>query len=805
IKLERKIDKNIVKIGEISEFEINIKNNAEIENEVEFFDELPEQLEIISVSNALIKNTEIKNKFYKNTIYWKGTLSQNQEYKISYKVRFKDEIDYYSKAFIVYTYNNREKIDYSEQIRLYATKNFDLNCSFQILNLNSYNSKEDYYSFFLNQPLYFNISLKNNADKDINYNINVEIEIENELIKEIEKEYINKKIILNDLNSDFIKEDNKLNNNPIFKASKKINKNTSKNLDINFSVLELGNYSIKIYGNYTYDNTFYEIKEQRINFEIKDSEPEISLNINDLNENTFYSYEKKWFLLKIKNKNPFSSILIDDIYYSVNDDNNASIFETEYLKNFLRDNLNLKQNSKQEIKKNETYVLISKELIFPETNEEKRLKLFFNISYYNKEDNKKKSKTYEKTITLKPISKLSINPQIREYAYENEKINVKVNVNNPSNYEIKDANLNVLIPEFFNISGITLIDFFINKSQNKEILNFNLYPNLVNQESFFNITFILNYSLLENNTKKPYSIKEIKTIKIIPKIPLLNVKKIIPNSCFLGDIIEAEYLIETKDLVYNISYELQQNNFFDLIIDSKEINESIKIKRLLPNEKITIKGEKIVPKKTGKREVGKTKFFFYDEFNRKFNFTTSDLITEVKEKKVNYPLILVEKNIAEISNEELNISINFTNIGEKNAFGFVSDDYLNLKQDFLVPFFESKFLTRIIQINNNEFLLPKTEYYYDYNGKKIKAVSNELIYKKKDIKKENNEIDNKINEEDKENNKEENEETNNKNNKLKEQKENNNIKENEEKNQEKKESFFMKFMKWLGSLFYKTK
>ncbi|MEM4397306.1 MAG: hypothetical protein QW757_01620, partial [Candidatus Woesearchaeota archaeon] len=100
--------------------------------------------------NAVIKNTEIKNKFYKNTIYWKGTLSQNQEYKISYKVRFKDEIDYYSKAYIIYKYNNREKIDYSEQIRLYATKNFDLNFSFQMLSLNSYNSKENFYSFFLN-------------------------------------------------------------------------------------------------------------------------------------------------------------------------------------------------------------------------------------------------------------------------------------------------------------------------------------------------------------------------------------------------------------------------------------------------------------------------------------------------------------------------------------------------------------------------------------------------------------------------------------------------------------------------------
>ncbi|MEM4397305.1 MAG: hypothetical protein QW757_01615, partial [Candidatus Woesearchaeota archaeon] len=642
-----------------------------------------------------------------------------------------------------------------------------------------------------------NISLKNNADKDINYNLNVVINIENDPI--------NKKIILNDLNSDFIKEDNQLNNKIIFKASKKINKNTSKNLDINFSLLELGNYSIKINGNYTYDNNLYEIKEQRINFEIKDIEPEISLNINDLNlndNNLFYSYEKKWFILKIKNKNPFSSILIDDIYYFVKEDTNLSIFETEYLRNFLRDNLNLKQNLIQEIKKNETYVLISKELIFPETKDEKKLKIFFNISYYNKEANKKKSKTYEKIINLKPISKLSINPQIREYAYENEEINVKVNVNNPSNYEIKDANLNVLIPDFFNISGITLIDFFINKSQNKEILNFNLYPNLVSQETFFNITFILNYSLLENNTKKPYSLKEIKTIRVIPKIPLVNVKKIIPNSCFLGDIIEAEYLIETKDLIYNISYELEQNNLFDLVMDNKDINETINIKRLLPNEKITIKGEKIIPKKIGKREVGKTIFFFYDKYNRKFNFTTSDLITEVKEKKVNYPLILIEKNITELTNDEINIRINFTNIGEKNAFGFVSDDYLNLKQDFLVPFFESKFLTRIIQINNNEFLFPKTEYYYDYNGKKIKAVSNEVIYKKsngnekKEIK--NNELENL----DKKEN-EKNLETNNISYQVKENAEN--IKNNEKNNIEKKESFFMKFMNWLGSLFYKNK
>ncbi|MEM3374059.1 MAG: hypothetical protein QXE31_02440 [Candidatus Woesearchaeota archaeon] len=665
IEISRKITKNILSFGETALFTVEIKNTGLTDTEIYYEDQLPENIKIKDVDNCYISN---------NSIYYKGKLNSNEKLKIQYEIEVVGEVDKYTKAKLIYYESGNKKELFTETIRLYSEP---------ILKIDLIKDKEDYQ---LDEEMNFSLSLTNKGNSEIRLNFSLNFPNSVELITDSYKNY--------DTNDNNLLSETK-------SLSLKLEPNETRKINYKIKNKKTGLFFITLEGFYLYKSRNYKLSNQKLGYVVHNEGIEISTSIKD--PDYVYSNQNYLLYVKVKNKNSFAKI------------KNAKLNIISNLINF--DTFELKQ-----INPNETAFLINKEIKIPFVENQETYKLKFNLTYKTDED-EFFSEIFEKTIIVKPIEQLTLKINMPYTAYEENEIEVRVDIKNPGNSLIKDGFIEAIIPSDFKIIGVSSTNFIINKSQELNILNFKIIPNLVESEKIYNITFVLKYS----DQNIPYKIEETKQIKVAQKVPEFYIMKYATTKPSVGEIIDVEYNIENKDQsIYDINIIPSENQYIDIVNKFET-----KINALNPNEKIKLKGEQIILKKSGNFDVGQSLVIYRDSKGRIFNLTSSSMILNVENNSnINSPLIIISKTISPKKDkysydDEIEIIINLTNLGTKGAKVNLTDEYIN--QEIVVPFYSSKTISKKIKLNQTgKIKFPQTKIIYEYNHNIIKSFSNNL-------------------------------------------------------------------------------
>jgi uncharacterized repeat protein (TIGR01451 family) len=265
-------DSSGVTIGDTITFTAAIENTGDVDSLVIFTGDLPEELQITDVKNALQN---------KNTIYWEGILKKGESKDIRYKARVNGELDKYVKASAVYFDGVKNKEIFSDAERIYTNSIFSLSLS----------SDKDKYE--IGEEAVFTAALRNKGEEQMTVNYltfafpgYATVEDGDE-----EKTYLNE-----------------------FTWIGKIEKNNYKNITFRLTPEKQQTNLVSVFGQYSYMGKDYSIesKTKEIESENKDIlintslQPTTTLKIGEpltvvvkaTNRNSFLNIKKAWLSVK---------------------------------------------------------------------------------------------------------------------------------------------------------------------------------------------------------------------------------------------------------------------------------------------------------------------------------------------------------------------------------------------------------------------------------------------------------------------------------------------------------------------------
>lgn len=451
-------------------------------------------------------------------------------------------------------------------------------------------------NFISSEPLDIELSF----DKEIyelNENINLSIEITNNPEEDIPTEL--ELIIPSGV--ELIKSPSSFKN---LKFSDEINNDTEFNFV--FKATEISNTVITLKGSYDYEKEY--IIDERLDFDLENEGITIT---SSLETSSIADSGKPFkFYVKAKNDNKYSQL--------------------KNIKIGISSDVGLQNSTLSLMKINQTVFLINTEINAPNVDTSTSFPIRLNITYET-EDDKKHSELWSESLTVKPISSVEISINGNSEVTENSPIDINVKLTNPALEDINKIFLKATIPDFFKVKGATSVYTGINASESIETLAFTIIPGFVNTDTEYNITVTADYDSTVKSSKK---------ILVKPKKPEVAFSRSLSSSSvYQGDLIDITYAIGNSDTIdlHDLKIIVAKSQNFDTL-SIFEINLS----DLIAGKKITLDGEKIRAKKSGKLE--KTILYFKDERNREFNVTLDQNDIEVKEGKIKEPALYLELN-----------------------------------------------------------------------------------------------------------------------------------------------------------------
>ena len=653
IKITRTVDDFIVDVGEIATFDVTLQNIGDADaTDIEFFEDFPSALQVTRSRGGDIED---------NSIYWKGNLEIGDTKDIEYSIKSVGSIDQYFKSKVSYFDGVEDIEEYSDQIRIYSESILDV--EFDV-------DSEEYQ---INEDIDFTLTLTNNGDKkieDINFYIYIPQSI-NVIEHSTSFDFINDKLALNtnlDLNQTIIYE---------FK----------------FTGNKEGLAFILMDGDYQYLNSHYDIDSSKQGFLLTNEGIDLTTSLSST-ENV-KSNELLRFYVKLQNQNEYSALKYVRL---------QTITDLASIQNYTYNTVDV----------NQSIYLINTELRVPKVETQKNYEIKFNVTYQT-QDNEQHSQILKRNVLVRPKKTLEIIPTFSKTKInEEEIIEVKVKLNNPSDKDIDSIEYRTIIPTNMKVNGATSSFVQLNATEKKEILVFTLTPSMVDEETSYSINFTANYV----DSDGQYSIVETKEFSIIPKIPDVTIQKSLAStSAYLGELIDVTYTITNKDsvVVKDILLSTTKDQNFDTVnLFEKSVD------RLDPGEKIVIVGEKIRPKKVGTINAQGSMIYFFDEHGRMFNNTHSSVSLNVKDDTINEALIYIQINGPELINfsDKYVYTVNFTNLGRQIAKIKINnqDEYISqnkiIKQNYTFeqsgnqtikkPYFEYDYLNTVVRTYAND-------------------------------------------------------------------------------------------------------
>ncbi len=660
LNITRTVDDNILLVGEEATYSVTIYNRGERNVEdVYYLDDFPENVVLKSVSGCSYKG---------NDVFFKGAIQRGSHKSCSYRITTINPVDVTTIASVSYNNGFEDLINYSSAIRLYST------------------------------PVLIINSTVDNKTIQINEKTNVHINISNSGTKTIEiTDFIVK--IPAGLNVTFAGITDL--GGGRYRWADALTSNNSKGILFIVEGLRTGNSEILINTDYEIDEEKYNITNYKDNVIVEDLGIELDSSVA-ANERFDANTEKTLSIMAI-NKNNYTDL--KNLFLQFN----STLFSSRIYE--------LSTLGEQEREK-----VGSVTLTLPDVSTTKTYKIKANVTYETLYGDVGSGKL-ERSFIVEPVEKLVIKKTISPSEVEEFKeVTVTVQVLNDKNVDVENVDVKEIFHNDIIQRGTTSTRIErINESDTVTAYEYTIVAPDVTNDTYYNITTIASYT--KDDQEFSYS-KDIR-FKVKPKKLKIDVTKTVSDTdIHKGEIINVRYSIENTDEepANNLVLKFADNENFDAINTYE-----YRLDNLNPDEIITIEEEQIRSKASGSRLVIDGSVLSYQDKNgANFNTTSTSLALRVQDTYMQGPAIMLKK-IADRydinTSEEINVTINVSNIGNEDANILIVDGdrtwnkTINAGSKKIISY-----KTRMYE--EGEISLPKVYAYYDYLGNRYRAVSN---------------------------------------------------------------------------------
>jgi len=660
LNITRTINDNILLVGEQATFSVTIYNRGERNvDNVYFLDDFSDNIILKSVSGCSYKD---------NDVFFKGTIQRGSYKSCSYTISTTNAVDVTTIASVSYNNGFDDIINYSSAIRLYST------------SVLAINSTIDNRTIQINQKTNIHINITNSATNTI--------EIENFIVK-----------MPAGLNVTFaaIAQTGE----GTYRWADTLYSNSSKDILFIVEGLRTGSSEILMNVDYEMDEEEYKITNYKDNVIVEDEGIELDSSIAD--SQRFDANTEKTISIMAINKNNYTDLKNLVLRF------NSTLFSSR-----IYELSTLGEQAREKIG--------SVTLTLPDVSTTTSYKIIANITYetlYGDRGSEKLERSFIVESTKKLIITKSISPsEIEEF----KEATVTVQVRNDKNVDVENVDVREIFYDNIRQLGTTSTRIEqLNKSQTVTAYEYKIIaPDVIN-ETEYNITTIVSY--IKDNEE--YSFSKDSSFKVTPKkLKIVVTKSVSDTEIYNGEIINVRYTIENTDEepAKNLVLKFADNENFDAI----NVYE-YRISNLNPDEIITIEKEQIRPKIFGNTLVVDGSVLSYQDKNgANFNTTSTSLTLKVQETYMQGPAIFLKKKSDKYNiniSEEINITINISNIGNEDANVLIVDGDRIWNKTIVAGSKEIiSYKTRLYE--ERETSLPKVYAYYDYLGNSYRAVSN---------------------------------------------------------------------------------
>ena len=665
LKITRTIDDNELVIGNEATVSVTITNEGSSEaSDIEFSDDFTSDVEITDTEGVDVVG---------NGVRWSGNINTGSSEEFTYKITALEELDRSFKALVKYNDGFDEKELYSDAINLKITP------FLRVIHI------EGITIIPLGDSTNITMNISNSDEDTVTVNF-LKMTIPKEL------SIITKPDKITTLDAS------------TYQWTGALASNKSKAFSyIMKGVLE-GNYQISSIVEYKDSDgivrTFGPISTD-LNVELQENRG-IKIRTNLESTEKWEPNEEKEIEIWIQNLNP--TLKIKNVDVNISND----VFEIPSV--FI-----------DEMDKSEQRKIVDIKVRVPvvDASKSSTLSIFIN---YETELGENFTEDSENTIDINVPSNLELTQTADKSSVQGgEEIEIKVEVANDRNDDVKNVKVFDIVPEEFKISGETSKVIDTTSKETTTAYIYKLTAPIVSEIQIYEINTTIQYvTNLSNITNS-----KITTITVNPKDVKLGVTKKIPSNVYLGQTSNIDYTINNNDdeSIYDIIIFFPKQYEFDLV-GKKEYN----IDRLDPGESLNVNGqERIRAKLNGSISVAETLVTYRDNLGALYGLNTSEQTITIKPGFIHGPAILVNKTISKTnvtSQEDVKITMNFVNIGDTEIQVLVKD--LGKKWMANLPSKSEKNIMYETKINaSGNYILPRTELSFSYLNEEYFAFSND--------------------------------------------------------------------------------
>ncbi|HII71822.1 TPA: hypothetical protein HA265_03650, partial [Candidatus Woesearchaeota archaeon] len=343
---------------------------------------------------------------------------------------------------------------------------------------------------------------------------------------------------------------------------------------------------------------------------------------------------------------------------------------------YSRDKLaDFKDKSYKLIEAGKQVIPWSLDLIPPELYTDKSYTFNFTATYTNA-FGEKYLNTTEFEFNVRAFEPIEINHDAAEgFVLESrEKTMFTVSLDNQRVAEIKDIFVKDIIPEEFEVIGVTSNKLKLIAEEESEVYKYEITPPVVFEKKRFNITTVVSY--FDKDLNKEFNYNETSTITVIPREPSVDFTITFdePETIYPGNLIPATLTInnqEELELIRDITIRLPIQRDIDVIgpktlfIDRIEPEESVELKNMVWFR------PKVV---NDTLDLDPIVMEYYDQYGSKFYENITDESFEVEKGLISGPAVFLSTKVATAINisEPYNIILEARNLGNEEAVAVIT-------------------------------------------------------------------------------------------------------------------------------------
>ncbi len=669
LNITRKIDNNILIVGEEAEFTVDIYNKGELDaDDVSYLDIFPENVVVKTSSGC--QHTGSK-------VYYNGDVLAGSYVSCRYTIKTTAPVDSNTIASVTYSDSFTDVTNYSSAIRLYST---------EILRVNT---SVDNSTMQIDETTYFRMNITNVGEQEV----------------EIGSLVVNIPAGLQVLSDNMVKI-----NERNYKWSGGLDDNESKLIVFKLKAVKLKGSEILANIEYKVDNERYEINNIKESVFVEDRGVTLDSNIDDgqrIDANT-----EQTISIYVRNENNYSDI--KNLILRLN----STLFPyDEYKLSTLGEEARAK--------------VASVTLKMPDVESTQTYKFTANLTYQT-EYGDTNSEKIERTIIVEPIKKLIITKIMSPSTLdEGKEATVTVQIKNDRNTRIDDISVSEIFHGNVGQRGTTsTVIENISEGQTVTAYTYTVKgPDVIN-ETIYNVTTEAKYT---KDGQDYLFTKVLNIKVIPKKLKVTVSKSVSDEDVYIGEVVKVRYKIENEEeeaaknlrLVFTDNQKVDTINNYEFFVERLNPGEDIVI------EKEQIRPKVVEDKMVVGTSILYYQDMQGAQFSTVSSSLTMKVQSTYIQGPVIW--LEKKSNLYDIQRaDEIEITITARNIGDEATDVLIIDGDNSWNKQ-IHPNKEEIIQYKTRYYEPGEYTLPKVYGYYDYLGNEYRATSDVIKIKVTDV------------------------------------------------------------------------